>query len=62
MFSLNEVNNFGEYEMLDEIPISIAFEITEEQIFGQHKSVWISKYWGRIRLDSMEAEQLRKEK
>lgn len=52
--SLNEISEYGEYEMLDEIPESIAFKITENDLFGKHKSAWIGKYWGRIRLDPME--------
>ena len=53
-FSLNEMNEFGEYEMKDEIPSNIAFRIIEDKLFGTKKSIWISKYWGWIRLDSME--------
>lgn len=59
IISLNEINEFGEYEMLDEIPELIAIQICEDHICGQYKSVWISKYWGKIRLDSMETELLR---
>lgn len=56
IISLNEISVFGEYEMLDEIPNTIPFKIVENELFGKKKSVWISKYWGRIRLDSLEVE------
>lgn len=56
MFSLNEISEFAEYEMLDEIPEQIAFRIVEDEIMGTGKSKWISKYWGGIRLDAMEFE------
>ena len=51
--SLNEINEFGEYEMLDEIPEMIPFRILENNICGKYKSAWIDKYWGKIRLDEM---------
>lgn len=55
MVSLNEISECAEYEMLDEIPKPIFFRILEDKIFGTYKSAWISKYWGKIRLDSMNA-------
>lgn len=54
-FSLNEISEFGEYEMLDEISKMIPFVITEDRIYGEYKSAWISNYWGKIRLDPMSA-------
>ena len=54
-FSLNEISEFGEYEMLDEISTMIPFRITENRIYGKYKSAWISNYWGKIRLDPMSA-------
>ena len=56
--SLNELSEFGEYEMLDEIPERVIFRIEETQIFGAFKSRWIRNYWGSIRLDPMSAEVL----
>lgn len=56
IFSLNEISEFAEYEMLDEIPEQIAFRIVENEIIGTGRSKWISKYWGDIRLDAMGVE------
>lgn len=56
ILSINEINEFGEYEMLDEIPKPIPFKVTENEIRNKYKSNWIKEYWGKIRLDSMVVE------
>lgn len=56
VFSINELNEFGAYEMLDEIPEIITFRVNENEILGKANSFWLSKYWGHIRLDPMVSE------
>ena len=58
MFSVSEINEFGQTELLDEIPQMISFRIAEKNLYQEQKARWIRLYWGGIRLDPMKTEEI----
>ena len=58
MFSVSEINEFGQTELLDEIPQMISFRIAENNLYQKQKARWIRSYWGYIRLDPMKVEEM----
>ncbi|MBQ7587462.1 MAG: ATP-binding cassette domain-containing protein [Lachnospiraceae bacterium] len=58
VFSISEINEFAQTELLDEIPQVISFRIIEKDLYKNQKARWIKSYWGNIRLDPMTAEDI----
>ncbi|MCR5235066.1 MAG: ATP-binding cassette domain-containing protein [Lachnospiraceae bacterium] len=58
IFSISEINEFAQTELLDEIPQAISFRVIEKDLYKNQKARWIKAYWGNIRLDPMTAEDI----
>lgn len=57
--SINGVNESGEYDMRDECPISIPFTINENAYITATHSRWIKSYWGSVRFDGLDIEEIK---
>lgn len=54
--SVNSLFESGEYDMRDESPLSIPFEIVDNAFIIRKKSRWIKAYWGCVRFDDLKIE------